>query len=244
MGRKPRRTDEGDIIGPGDWDLETFAGNAVEGALRSLWHLAGQVNREKGRTPSEKLVNHVIKSGARTAKRFYNADEKEQRQMIVDVTIDIEEQILLARATEGLTAPKKIGIEWGRGIKAQGMPWEDYLASRLPAGDRLPAGFKTFDFYSEETGLATSAKTLETTSPAKIAAPRQVYNAIKRHVDAAANFTSYELSGVSLTSDAITARELQLAVPPGTTPAQWVEIAKAIKYGDSVGVRVVVTPAQ
>jgi hypothetical protein len=29
------------------------------------------------------------------------------------------------------------GIEWGKGIQGQGMPWEDYLGTILPTGSRL-----------------------------------------------------------------------------------------------------------
>ncbi|WP_371827877.1 hypothetical protein [Litchfieldella anticariensis] len=53
-------------------------------------------------------------------------------------------------------------MQWGRGIQGQGMPWEDFLASQLPAGSRLPPNFKTFDFYDPTTRTVTSAKTLDT----------------------------------------------------------------------------------
>ncbi|MGR3387857.1 MAG: endonuclease toxin domain-containing protein, partial [Paracoccus sp. (in: a-proteobacteria)] len=32
-------------------------------------------------------------------------------------------------------------------------------------GERTPDNFKTFDFFDEDRGLATSAKTLETRAP-------------------------------------------------------------------------------
>lgn len=32
------------------------------------------------------------------------------------------------------------GIEWGKGLQGQGMPWEDYLGTILPTGSILPAG--------------------------------------------------------------------------------------------------------
>ena len=44
----------------------------------------------------------------------------------------------------------------------QGMPWENYLATKLPGGFRLPSKFKTFDFFDDISGVATSAKTLDT----------------------------------------------------------------------------------
>jgi filamentous hemagglutinin len=134
-----------------------------------------------------------------------------------------------------------IGLQWGKGIQGQGMPWEAYLAGQLPAGSQLPPNFNTFDFFDAETGVATSAKTLNTTTTAKVANPSQVYNSLKGNIDAAANFEKAALSGQQLTSSMITAREISVAVPSGTTPAQWDQISKAIQYGQGKGVAVKIT---
>ncbi len=136
------------------------------------------------------------------------------------------------------------GIQWGKGVANKGMPWEDYLATKMPAGSRLPPNFRTFDFYDEATGVATSAKTLDTTTASKIANPTQIYSAIKSNIDKAANFKEASLSGVTLTAENITAKELQLAVPSTTTSAQWEQINRAIEYGKSQGVTLIVTKAK
>jgi len=90
------------------------------------------------------------------------------------------------------------GIVWGKGIQGQGIPWENHLASQLPAEARLPPNFKTFDFYDDATGLATSAKTLDTLRPSRIAEPERVYQTLKGHIDAASTFTDYGLSKVKI----------------------------------------------
>lgn len=136
------------------------------------------------------------------------------------------------------------GVKWGKGIQGQGMPWEEYIAKQKSAASRLPPNFKTFDFFDNETGVATSAKTLDTTTPAKLADPTTVYQSLKGNIDAAVDFKHYELSGKVLDASQITARELQVAVPEQTTAAQWAQINRAIDYGNSVGVRVVVTPVK
>ncbi|MFZ6774933.1 DUF6862 domain-containing protein [Undibacterium sp. SXout7W] len=133
------------------------------------------------------------------------------------------------------------GIEWGKGIKGQGIPYEDYVASTLPPETRLPANFRTFDFFDKETGVATSVKTLDTTTAAKVANPSQVYSSLKGNVDAVANFTEAKLSGTELKAAQINARELNVAIPANTTPTQWTEINKAIQYGQSKGVIVKIT---
>ncbi|WNH44846.1 hemagglutinin repeat-containing protein [Xanthomonas hawaiiensis] len=128
------------------------------------------------------------------------------------------------------------GIEWGKGIKGQGMPWENYLATQLPAESRLPQNFKTFDFFDDVTGFAMSAKTLDTTTAAKVANPAQVYSSLKSNIDAIKDFSKYGLSGVSLKSSQIATRELQVAIPSNTTAEQWTEISRAIEYGKNNGV--------
>ncbi|WP_241991266.1 filamentous hemagglutinin N-terminal domain-containing protein [Paraburkholderia sp. RAU2J] len=133
------------------------------------------------------------------------------------------------------------GIQWGKGIMGQGMPWEHYLAAQLPAESRLPPNFKTFDFYDPLSGVATSAKTLDTTTAARLADPSQVYSSLKSNIDAITNFPGYQLSGVSLTPDMIASSNLQVAVPASTTPAQWQQISNAVQYGASKGVNVKIT---
>lgn len=130
------------------------------------------------------------------------------------------------------------GITWGKGIQGQGMPFEDYLANQLPAGTRLPPNFKTFDFFNEATGVATSAKTLDTTTSSRVSNPAQVYSSLKSNIDAAANFTGYTLQDVRLDAGKISSREIQVAVPKATTPAQWTQIEKAVQYGSQNGVKV------
>lgn len=61
----------------------------------------------------------------------------------------------------------------------QGMLWEDYVGKSLPADARLPKNFKTFDYYDGATKTATSVKSMDTQTMAKLANPNQVYSSIK-----------------------------------------------------------------
>ena len=134
------------------------------------------------------------------------------------------------------------GIQWGGGIQSQGLPFEDYLATSMPANARLPQNFKTFDFFDEQTGVATSAKTLDTTTAAKVADPSQVYSSLKGNVDAAANYnTAYTLSDITVKPANITSRVVEVAVPVGTTSEQWAQIQKAIDYAASKNVTLKIT---
>ena len=107
---------------------------------------------------------------------------------------------------------------------------------------RLPANFKTFDFYDDRTGIATSAKTLDTMTVSKINDPAQVYSSIKGNIDDVVNFGGAPaLSGRVVNSADITSRVVVIAIPSGTTSTQWVQIQRAIQYGQTNGVVVKVT---
>ncbi|AJJ10555.1 hypothetical protein CH64_3323 [Yersinia rohdei] len=133
------------------------------------------------------------------------------------------------------------GIRWGQGIRQQGMPWENYVGTQLPANSRLPANFKTFDYYNPISRTAISVKTLDTTTAARVANPNRVYSSLKGNIDSAARFTDYTLDNVPLSSSMIGFRELRVAVPTGTTPTQWTQINRAIEYGQELGVKVIIT---
>lgn len=134
-----------------------------------------------------------------------------------------------------------VGIQWGGGIYKQGMPWEDYVGKSFAANARLPQNFKTFDYYDSKSRTAISAKTLDTQTVAKINKPIQVYNAIKTHIDLAANFKQYTLSGVSLRSNMIQSREVHLAISAKTNTEQRQQIQKAINYAKSRNIVIKIT---
>ena len=145
------------------------------------------------------------------------------------------------RSQTAAVANSQVGIEWGKGIGKQGMPWENYVGRNLPADARLPKNFKTFDYFDINSGKAVSAKTLDTQTASRIANPKQVYNTMKRQVDAAVRFDQHTLSGIELNSTMIKQREIQIAVPAQTNAAQKAEIQRAVEYGKSRNVNVIVT---
>jgi filamentous hemagglutinin len=134
-----------------------------------------------------------------------------------------------------------IKVVWGKGIQGQGMPWEDYLAAQMPSSSRLPPNFETFDFFNRATGVATSAKTLDTMTAARLTDPTQLYTSLKGNIDVVFQFEKAQLGNTVVDAASISARQLQVAVPAGTTPAQWQQIEKAIQYGKNMGVKVVIT---
>ncbi len=185
-------------------------------------------------------AQNLLKAGVQTIDRNWQAATKELGSSTARKGVTTGAN---SAGSAGVTVVDQAatGIQWGKGIKGQGLPYEDYVASTLPPETRLPANFRTFDFFDIETGVATSVKTLDTTTAAKVANPSQVYSSLKGNVDTAANFKVAALSGTVLKAAQINARELNVAIPANTTSAQWTEINKAIQYGQSKGVTVKIT---
>jgi filamentous hemagglutinin len=137
-----------------------------------------------------------------------------------------------------------VGITWGKGIQGQGMPGEDYLATQVAPDARLPVNFKTFDFYDRGSKVATSAKTLDTQTAARINNPEAIYGTLKGYVDDTVKFETYTSKDAlkrTLESSMIKAREIQLAIPSGTTSKQWAQISRAVGYAQSQGIKLIVT---
>ena len=47
-------------------------------------------------------------------------------------------EVAIAKQISGTVEQGTSGVRWGGGIQGQGMPWEDYLATQLTQGSRLP----------------------------------------------------------------------------------------------------------
>ncbi|HEY6926623.1 MAG TPA: RHS repeat-associated core domain-containing protein, partial [Steroidobacteraceae bacterium] len=153
----------------------------------------------------------------------------------------------LLRGLGGTVPQSQTGIVWATnvsGIKAQGLAFEDYAATQLPAGSRLPPNFKTFDFYDQATGTATSVKTLNTLAPGYSANPTSIYSSLSQYINDMKSFTNYSLGKRSLSAAQITTREMQLAVPAGTTAAEWTQITRAVNYASQLGMKLIVTVVQ
>jgi filamentous hemagglutinin len=143
-----------------------------------------------------------------------------------------------AKTATNIIDNAEIGIQWGKGINLQGMPFEDYVASISPSSSRLPVGFKSLDFFDEATGVATSVKTLDTATPAKLQRPADVYSSLKGNIDNLANFTRAGKGDTTVDQSKISARILQVGVPSDATSLQMYQVQRALEYGKEIGVTV------
>lgn len=130
-------------------------------------------------------------------------------------------------------------IVWGPVPKAQGEPWEVYLARLNAEAKRQASNAKAFDLFNETTGEAISAKTMSTLSVGYIKNPQRIYNKMHTYIGEAADYTARVPTDVD--PDLIKSKTLQLAVPEYTSSTQWRYLHRAIRYGRSRGVRVIIT---
>jgi len=134
-----------------------------------------------------------------------------------------------------------VKVSWSKGIMGQGMPWEDYLARKLPEGSRLPAEFNTFDYFDEISGVAINAQTVDTMTLSKIKNPKQIYTTMKNYVDKTVNFAGDVKGTEKVTSDMVLHKRIDLAIPHKTNMEQYKQIEKAAKYAKDNGVELKVT---
>jgi filamentous hemagglutinin len=164
-------------------------------------------------------------------------------QIVQDLayTSKIEAAAKTASGIGGVIKNGDTNIVWGKGIQAQGLPWEDYLETVLKGFSKLKDNFKTFDFYDEVSKTAISAKTLNTSGIGYVKNPNSIYNTLTKYIDDISAFEGYYVGGNSINSSMIVTRELQLAIPQTATQVQLNQIYRAVAYGQANGIKVVVT---
>jgi hypothetical protein len=153
---------------------------------------------------------------------------------------------LLAEATRARRHPADVdwdtidnpGISWSGPIRSQGGPWEDLLEARGDLGRRSPPTFPTFDFFDEVTGLATSAKTLDTRALTYADRPSRIFGRLRDYIDRIERFEQGSSGVFRIRSGQIERRRLELAVPFDTTPEQVTQIQRAIDYAAERGIEV------
>lgn len=136
------------------------------------------------------------------------------------------------------------GIVWGKGIAAQGAPWETFLYGTGRFGSNLNVAvkpnFAVFDFFDIDTRVATSAKTLDLAGSSYLTAGG-VESRIKTMINEAVNFTGDGRKfGFFLDPSQISARRIELAVPATASRAQMQGIHNATRYGAGLNTPVIV----
>lgn len=106
------------------------------------------------------------------------------------------------------------------------------------SGQRSPPTFPTFDFFDVATGLATSAKTLDTRALTYADRPSRIFGRLRDYIDRIETFDGSEMTGFQIEAGLIARRRLELAVPFDTTPEQVVQIHRAIDYASERGIEV------
>jgi hypothetical protein len=141
-----------------------------------------------------------------------------------------------------LKAPDVI-IPYGFPIDAQGAAFEAAVAQTGIYGDFLGNGSKTFDFFKQSTGVATSTKTINTLTIAKLAKPREVENAAMEAIKEVLFYTPRPNYITDIQVGRIVAKQVVIAVPVGTNRLQIAALHRAVDFGrlNNVTVKIVIT---
>jgi hypothetical protein len=138
-----------------------------------------------------------------------------------------------------LVSNTKARNKWGKGLMQQSGGWEDFIGEQYKT-NKLLRNAKTFDHFDVSTGLAISDKTLNTQTFNYINNPQKIYQRLKGYTDAVANYNKPRVS-TDVDPALIKSKAIQLAVPEFTSPAQWPQIYRAIRYAKGRGVSLVIT---
>ncbi|MDC9591492.1 DUF637 domain-containing protein [Xenorhabdus sp. XENO-10] len=188
---------------------------------------------------STETTKHLAEQLSRTSASLFKKQKPDTNVLVRGLKDDVS--YLERNSATSTVSAAESGILWGQGNMKQGMPWEDYVGTQLPAGSRLPPRFEVFDYHDMKTGLAISAKSLDTQTLSKLNKPSQIYYSIKGNIDKAVQFSGDKVKDRVLTPDMISRKEIRLAVPINTNAVQWSEVNRAIEYGKTHGVDVIVT---
>ncbi len=108
------------------------------------------------------------------------------------------------------------------------------------------ANFKTFDFWDEADKIATSVKTLNTNAKTYTSNPSKIYSKIKGYVDKTLKFDGDRRAfkkgdePVIIKPVDIQVRNVYIGIPENTSMWQMNEIMKAVEYGKTNNVNVII----
>lgn len=221
------------------------------GADRSLFHgaLADAYDRVQDRNPKrESTVNEVLDEFNsavpldKSVDKFTMQDglarsiERVEKEVMIGI-VSGEAMNALRTAFYALREAEGGYTVWKLGFSPRGLRIEAEL------GANLPKNFKTFDRFvripGSEKGIATSIKSINLADKTYQNAKSLLYTA-KGYVNDIVKFKSASSQGVTITSDMIAKRALEIVVPEAATAAQRAALDEAVAYGSSKGVSVMV----
>ncbi len=100
-------------------------------------------------------------------------------------------------------------------------------------GENLPPNFPVIDRFIN--GVATSIKSINLGSPTYQNIGKLI-SKIQGYIDILASFSGAMRGNIRITMPQITGRVLELAIPPGATPAQLAALQQLQHYASSLGV--------
>jgi filamentous hemagglutinin len=103
--------------------------------------------------------------------------------------------------------------------------------------NQFSKNFKTFDNFNFETGVATSAKTLDLEASSYLKTPASITSTLNGYVDKAAGFTQARGGGFFLDASDITKREVGVLAIGSPNTAQFSALQASQQYAAGQGVQ-------
>jgi hypothetical protein len=213
-------------------------------------------NRQKGEAIYQFLANLDLKEQASKIKQSY-ADLASGDPEKVANAQRVQAEVFTSLGLSA-TSIKKLGansvpnipkLDWSTGWATRGLQWEATLKQALPSDfidlNSFKTNFKTFDFYNPSTQTAISAKSMDTVSSFNgTNGLKSLEKQMKGYIDDTLVFKRDAQKGGGpfvLTKDKVKNREVQIAIPEGTSKAKMQVINNMVNYGKQNNVKVVVT---
>ena len=213
-------------------------------------------NRKKGEAIYQLLTNLDLKEQANKIKQSYidlNSGDAEKVANAQRVQAEVFTSLGLSTASIKKLGTNNISnipkLDWSTGWATRGLQWEAKLKQSLSSDfidlNSFKTNFKTFDFYNPSTQTAISAKSMDTISSFNgTNGLKSLEKQMKSYVDDTLAFKRDAQKGGGpfvLTKDKVKNREVQIAIPEGTSKAKMQVIKNMVNYGKQNNVKVIVT---
>lgn len=208
-------------------------------------------NRKKGEAIYKFLINLDLKEQANKIKQSYADLNRGDPEKVANAQ-RVQAEVFTSLGLSAMSI-KKLGtnsvpnipkLDWSTGWATRGLQWEATLKKLLPPDFIDLNSFKTFDFYNPSTQTAISAKSMDTIKSFNgTNGLKSLEQQMRGYIDDTLTFKQ-EISKkhkFELSKDMITKREVQIAIPEGTSKAKMQVINNMVDYGKKNNVKVVVT---
>jgi len=151
--------------------------------------------------------------------------------------VPIPEAGLITSIGSGTEMAEAANSVWRLGPGPRGLEIEKAFEKAGVLGERLPPNFRTIDFF--DRGLATSMKSIDTTTPGYVKNPEAIFRELRDYVDSLAEFKGAvsKKYNVAITQADVTQKQLIIVIPEADiSAAQRLALERGAAYARGRGI--------